>query len=182
MRYYWCSIIFTLPCGYMNCYIWIFLKIKWCLPKTHSAGWKEIQFLPYFLTSILSRVTPERLRWAPCFPPTSITSRCSLSKPSGLALLLPYQVWAWGAWPRLGAEDLVSGFLGLTCMVFFLTSYKFPGACQGNKVVLFTVGRTHQNISLWSWGIMLFSGSFAFTSTYSLNSSPQPLHCSSVNL
>ena len=119
-----------------------------------------------FLTSILARVIPEHLRWAPCFPPTLITSRCSLSKPNCLAFLCPNQVRAWRSWSKLAAEDLVFGFLGLTCMIFFFTSYKFPETCQRNKIVLSTIKMTRQNISPHFWGIMLFSGPFAFTSTY----------------
>lgn len=120
-----------------------------------------------FLTTILARVISEHLRWTPCFPPTLITSRCSLSKPNCLAFLLPNQVRAWRSWSRLAAEDLVSGFLGLTCMIFFFASYRLPETCQRNKTVLSAIEMTHQNISPHSWRIMLFSGPFAFTSTCS---------------
>lgn len=137
-------------------------------------NWKEIQVLCILNVSsfkIHSRAFAINL----CFPSTLITSGCSLTKPSGLALLVLNQAWTWGSWSKLLAEDLVSGFLGLICTISFFVCNRFPGACQENKVVLPTIWRNHQNITPWYWGIMVFwREAFAFTSPSFLKCSPQP--------
>lgn len=116
-----------------------------------------------FLTSILARVAPKHLRWAPVFP-TLITSRCHClpdcpfpaSKSSkGMKVLV--QAGSWGPG--------VSGFLGLTCMIFFFYILQIPRDMLKEQDSAICHWNDPSNISPLPWGKMLFSGPFAFTST-----------------
>lgn len=152
----------------MNCYLWIKKKIRWHLPKTHSPGWKEIQFLSYFHYVFFQGSFQSTLDVPPVF--LSHKSLLGAGFPSPVDWIycfLPNQEWAWGAWSEAGSWGPGVWFLGFSRHHSFFASCRFPEVCPGSKVVLSTIWRPHHNSPPGSGGIMVFFMAFAFTSPYS---------------
>lgn len=141
MKHYFISVLFFNPT------LWVcklpclhFLKIMWYLFKTHSPGWNRFNLSS--LQHLFFQGSFQSSWCGPPFPSHIDTSGCLLSKPSGLALLLPNLACAWGVLSNPGARDLVSGPLGFMCAISSFASDKSQGHIQG------TIWRAHQHISL----------------------------------